>query len=167
MQTKICAAVGLFVVALLSGCNAGAQAVSVGQQFPDFEGEDLLSGEKIALKQFRGKVVLIDFWATWCGPCVGEIPNVKKAYNRYHKQGFEIISISLDHDKEDCERFVKRQKMTWHHIFDGRGRLAARYGVRGIPAMYLLGKDGKVVSDNARGGRLEPAIKEALRKLPK
>ena len=161
-RMKVLRAVGVFLVGLLGGCNAAAQPVSVGQQFPDFEGEDLLTGEQIALKQFRGKVVLIDFWATGCPPCIAEIPNVKKAYEKYHKQGFEIISISLDREKQDCERFVKREKMNWHHIFDGGGRLARRYGVRGIPTMYLVGKDGNVVSDNARGRRLETAVEKAL-----
>ncbi len=165
-QTRIWAVVSLFVGALLSGCDPGGQPVSVGQPFSDLEGVDLLTGENIALKQFRGKVVLIDFWATWCAPCVVEIPNVKMLYDKYHDQGFEIISISLDRSQVDCERFVKREKMNWHHIFDGGGRLAARYGVRAIPAMYLVGKDGKVVSDNVRGRRLEPAIKEALRSVP-
>jgi peroxiredoxin len=158
--------VGLFLIALLSGCEPGAQPVSVGQQFPGLEGQDLLTGKTITLEQFRGKVVLIDFWATWCPPCIAEIPTVKRAYDKYHKLGFEIISISLDHDREDCERFVKREKMNWHHVFDGGGRLAARYGVSAIPAMYLVGKDGNVVSDNARGRRLEAAIKEALLKVP-
>ena len=166
-QTTIWAAVSLFVIALLSGCDPGARPVSVGQPFSDLEGVDLLTGQKVALKQFHGKVVLIDFWATWCPPCIAEIPNAKKVYDKYHKLGFEIISISLDRDKEDCERFVKREKMNWHHIFDGGGRLAARYGVRAIPSMYLVGKDGNVVSDNVRGRRLEPAVREALRRLPK
>jgi len=161
-QTKVWAVVGVFVVALLGGLNAAAQPVRVGQQFPDFEGEELLTGKEIALKQFRGKVVLIDFWATWCAPCIREIPNVKKVYSEYHKQGFEIISISLDQSKGVCERFVKLEKMNWHHIYDGEGRLARRYGVRGIPTMYLLGKDGRVVSNTARGRMLETAVRQAL-----
>jgi len=164
-NTTLRTLLSLFTMGLLGALTAAAQPVKVGKEFPNFKEDDFLTKKRISLEQFRGKVVLIDFWATWCGPCVKEIPNVKQVYEKYHKQGFEIISISLDQSKSDCERYIKRNKMDWNHICDGGGwqaKLAVRFGVRGIPQMYLLGKDGKVVSANARGELLEKALKEAL-----
>ena len=150
---------------LLAATAAQAQPVKVGKTFPNFTGNDLLTGKRVSLEELRGKVVLIDFWATWCGPCITELPNVKQAYEKYHKQGFEIISISLDNDVNKCKRFVERENMDWMHIADGRGwraALAVRFGVRSIPTMYLLGKDGEVISNKARGPKLHEVIKKAL-----
>ena len=98
-------------------------------------------------------MVLIDFWATWCGPCVAELPNVLKAYNDLHPKGFEIIGISLDQDKAKLEAFVKERGMAWPQYFDGKGwgnEISTRYGINSIPAMWLVNKKGMVVSTNAR-----------------
>ena len=78
-------------------------------------------GHEVDLAQMRGKVVLIDFWATWCGPCVAELPNVLKAYEKLHPKGFEIVGISLDSDRAKLETFIKEKNMTWPQFFDGQG----------------------------------------------
>ena len=112
-------------------------------------------------------MVLIDFWATWCGPCIAELPNVIKAYENYNDEGFEIIGISLDNakDEDKLKAFVKDKKMTWAHAFDGQGwgnALAKKFGITSIPATFLIGKDGKVVASNLRGPALEKAVKKEL-----
>ncbi len=138
----------------------------VGKAFPNFTATDPVTGEKFALNDLRGKVVLVDFWATWCGYCVRELPNVKRAYKKYKDQGFEIISISLDTDKGKFKRFVSRQRMNWYHVMDGGGgmtRLAKKYNIRSIPSMFLIDADGVCVSDSVRGRRLAPAIEKALK----
>jgi peroxiredoxin len=167
MKTAAIVRRSFFVLAaLLATADAAlAQAVPVGKEFPSFTEKDVISGRKISLEDFRGKVVLVDFWATWCGPCLQELPNVKAAYDKYHKQGFEIVSISLDKSIDACKKFVEREKMTWHHIADGKfwdARLAKRFGVMAIPKAYLIGRDGTVVSDEARGPALAAAIEKAL-----
>lgn len=131
-----------------------------------FSGTDL-AGKPVSLAAYKGKVVLIDFWATWCGPCVAELPNVIKAYNKYHAQGFDIIGVSLDNapDRAKLQKFIKDHQMPWRQIFDGKGWEAANakaWGVQSIPFTVLLGKDGKIAAVGARGPALEPAIKAAL-----
>ena len=132
-----------------------------GKVFPDFEGKDM-DGQPLSVGKFKGKVVLVDFWATWCGPCVGEIPNMTKAYEKYHDKGFEIIGISLDRDRNQLDRFLQERKLKWPQHFDEEGMLATRYGINAIPATYLIGKDGKILATNLRGPALEAAVSKAL-----
>lgn len=131
-----------------------------------------LTGKRISLNDFSGKVVLIDFWATWCGPCRGEIPNLVKVYEKYKSQGFEVLGISLDEEltKEDLNQFLKAQGMTWRQIYDGKGWEAAvsrAYGVQSIPFTVLVGRDGSILAVGVRGKNLEPAIQKALRETPR
>ena len=124
-----------------------------------------MDGTEVDLSKMTDKVVLVDFWATWCGPCVGELPNVISAYEKYHDKGFEIIGISLDQDKGALEGFVKQRKMTWPQYFDGKGwenDLAKEFGIRGIPATFLIGKDGKIVVTDLRGDMLEQQLGKLL-----
>ncbi len=121
-----------------------------------------VDGREVDLAKLQGKVVLIDFWATWCGPCVAELPNVIKAYKELHPKGFEIVGISLDSDKAELEGFVKEKGMEWPQYFDGKGwqnEISTKYGIDSIPAMWLLNKKGMVVSTNARGGLEETVAK--------
>ena len=101
----------------------------------------------------RGKVVLIDFWATWCGPCREEVPNVVAAYKKYHDKGFEIVGISLDQNKAAMDQYVTENGMTWPQYFDGKGwqnDISSKFGIDSIPAMWIVGKDGILVTKDGR-----------------
>src|SRR5207302_9350088 len=122
-----------------------------------------VDGKDFDLAKLKGKVVLIDFWATWCGPCRAELPNMKKVYERYHKDGFEIVGISLDNDKSDLAAFLEKDKLPWPSIFDQASDLADDYGVFSIPLPILVGRDGRVISLEARGVELDRLLKEQFK----
>lgn len=124
-----------------------------------------LNGKEIDLEKMKDKVILVDFWATWCGPCIAEMPNVTAAYETYKDKGFEVVGISLDEDKAAVVKFIADNKMPWPQFVDGKGwenELAQRFGIRSIPATFLVGKGGRIVASNLRGPDLEAAIEKAL-----
>ncbi len=128
-----------------------------------------LDGREVDLAALRGKVVLIDFWATWCGPCIAELPNVKKAYAELHEHGFEIIGISLDHerDRQKFAALVAKEGLPWPQRFVGKGwedPVAKEYTVMAIPAMFLLDQKGMLVSTDARGEKLAQEVRRLLGK---
>ncbi len=114
-----------------------------------------IDGRAVDVAAMKGKVVLIDFWATWCGPCIGELPNVLAAYEKLHPKGFEIVGISFDQEKDTLEAFVKKRKMAWVQYFDGEGwgnKFGKEFGIRGIPSMWLIDKKGNLRDLEARDG---------------
>jgi peroxiredoxin len=136
-----------------------------GATFPDFDGKDL-QGNALSLSKFKGKVILVDFWATWCPPCVASVPEVQKVYNKYHDKGFEVVGISLDEEKDALEKFVKQRKLPWPQHFDGArfdGKFAKKYGVNVAPTTYLIGRDGKIINRLAPGDDLEKEVAKAIK----
>jgi peroxiredoxin len=142
-------------VSKMSAMRTGAEAPEIAQPDPN--------GKIVKLSDMRGKVVMIDFWASWCRPCRMENPNVVKAYNKYKSAGFEILGVSLDKEKEKWEDAIKVDGLTWKHVSDLQGwssQPAALYSVTSIPATVLLDKDGKIIARNLRGPALEEKLKE-------
>ena len=128
----------------------------LGQPF-QLTGYDI-HGSPLDMSQFQGKVVLIEFWATWCGACRAEIPNIVQNWNRYHDQGFEVIAVSLDQDLKTLQSFVAEHQFPWTVMADyhpkNKVSMAATYRIRGIPAFILVGRDGRVAAVHCRGKRL-------------
>jgi peroxiredoxin len=142
------------------------EALKVGTKFPDFSETDV-DGKPMAIASYKGKVVLIDFWATWCGPCVAELPNVLATYQKHHAQGFDIIGVSLDEDKAKLTQFTKAKDMPWQQFFDGlvwSNKLAVKYGIESIPATFLLDGEGNIIGEDLRGEELEAAVAKAVAK---
>jgi thiol-disulfide isomerase/thioredoxin len=136
-----------------------------GANPPEIVAKQWIDQQPVKLADLRGKVVLVDFWATWCGPCVGELPNVLAAYKKYHAKGFEIVGISLDQSETALKDFIKQKEMTWPQYFDGKGwesKLGQKYGITSIPATFLLDGEGKIVAKNLRGPALEAELAKLL-----
>jgi len=145
-----------------AGPAAGASNAYVGKSITlKFHAAD---GSQVDLAGFHGKVVLLDFWATWCGPCMQEVPNVVAACAKYHDKGLEIVGVSLDQNKDIMTRVAAQKGMTWPQYFDGKGwgnEIATAFHVRQIPTMWLISKNGRVASINARGN-LDAEIEKLL-----
>lgn len=138
--------------------------VTVGQPAPDFT-LNTTEGTPLSLSSFKGKVVVIDFWASWCGPCRGENPNVVKMYEELHPKGVEILGVSLDDSKEKWLKAIEDDGLIWNHVSDlkGWGSSAAKlYGVNGIPATVVVDQNGVIVAKNLRGAELKAAVEKLI-----
>ena len=155
---------GSYFGQLLREALVAAQRTDVGQPAPDFTQNDI-HGKPVTLSSLKGQYVLVDFWASWCGPCRAENPVVVKAYRQYHAKGFAILSVSLDDRKDKWEEAVKKDRLDWTHVSDLKGgynSVAELYGVKVIPTNYLLDKEGRIIAKGLRGEQLEKKLAELV-----
>lgn len=153
----------LFVGCADTPSGAGSGPPAIGDIAPDFSQNDT-SGHPVSLSQFRGKVVLLDFWATWCGPCINALPKFREVWKVYRDKDFVILSVSLDRNLGDWRKFIRDNNIDWHHTSDGQywnNAVAQLYRVNGIPQAYLLDKSGKVIAINTfTYAQIDEALKQ-------
>lgn len=151
-------------VKMFHGVVSSMLATTIGQTAPDIS-LTTPEGKELSLSSFKGKVVLIDFWASWCGPCRKEMPNVVKAYAKFKNKGFEIFGVSLDMDKDRWVEAIAKDGITWPQVSDLKqwgSSVVKLYNIQGIPYTVLLDKEGKILAKNLRGEELEQKLAEVL-----
>ena len=156
----------LFICSVLYFVVGNASA-DEGDMAADFSLPHLISQENYSLSAFKGSVVLVDFWASWCKPCRRENPNVVNVYNQYHDKGLNIISVSLDKagQKKRWLKAIETDQMNWEHVSNLKGwnePIAKMYNVRSIPATFLLDENGTIIAKNLRGEELHRKLEEVL-----
>ncbi len=136
----------------------------IGKPAPRVALKDL-NGSSVRVEDFKGKYVLIDFWATWCAPCVAELPNQQAAYAKYHPKGFEIVAVSLDETRQAVVDFVKTRKVPWKQIHNATsgGDMVELYGINTIPATFLVDPEGKIVRLDLRGTSLDETLAKLIK----
>jgi len=146
------------------------QVDRIGKPF-QLEFTDAISGSAVSVQKLKGKVVIIDFWATWCGPCVAEMPEMKALYATYHGQGVEFLGVSLDHPEKQCgldrlKKYVKENEIAWPQYYQGDGwnsTFSSSCGIQAIPAVFVLDTEGKLYSTEAQG-KLDAILSKLLKK---
>ena len=135
---------------------------ALGAEAPGFTLNDV-NGKPVSLSDLKGKLVLIEFWASWCAPCRAENPNLVKQYKLYKEKGFEVIAVSLDSDKAKWVDAIAKDGLPWLHVSDLKGwnnAVGRLYGVRGVPASFLVSKEGKIIANDLRGETLNTRLAE-------
>ena len=148
----------VFSLNLFSQMRPGQNAAELS--LPD------MNGKMISLSELKGKIVLIDFWASWCGPCRHNNPRLLKLYQKYHEKGFEIYGVSLDDETRNWKKAVQHDRLTWIQVIDDKGweaPSAALYGVEMIPSSFLIDRQGVIRTINAEGPELENSLKDLLK----
>ncbi len=138
--------------------------LKVGAPAIEFKATDI-EGKAVSISDYRGKVLLLDFWATWCAPCRAEMPNVKRVYATYNSKGFDILGISMDNNRQALDNYLRDQDVKWRQVYDGRGwqsEIGQLYAISSIPSTFLIDKKGKIRYRNLRGDDLEKAVKVLL-----
>jgi peroxiredoxin len=142
----------------IRGTTVGYKATDFSQPTPE--------GKKVSLSDFKGKYVLIDFWASWCRPCRMENPNVVAAYNRFKDKGFTVLGVSLDSNRDPWVAAIQQDNLTWTHISDLKGwgnEVGKLYGVTGIPQNFLIDREGKIIAKDLRGAALDEKLAEIIK----
>ncbi len=133
----------------------------IGMPAPAFAAATI-DGDPVSLVGLRGKVVLLDFWASWCPPCIASLPGLRRAYARFHRRGFEVVGLSLDRSRGALDSYLRANDLPWVHIYSGARAIAEQYGDTGIPKTFLVDRDGAVVAVDLHGDSLEETIARVL-----
>jgi peroxiredoxin len=148
----------------LDGIITRKEGLNIGKSAPLFSQADP-EGKPVSLESFRGKYLLVDFWASWCGPCRQENPNIVRTYEKFKGNNFEILGVSLDNNKDKWLKAIQDDQLTWAQVSDlkyWKNAVAVQYGVQSIPANFLLDKEGKIIAKGLRGPALEQALEKIL-----
>ncbi len=158
-----------YVDAIVTALDSQERRLGVRGQSIDFDGLVDLDGKPLDWSAYKGKVVLVDFWATWCRPCLKELPNIRDVHKEFGAKGFEVLSINMDEDLAEARKFLTENAFPWktYHSSDStalgfKSNIAKRLGINAIPFLVLIGADGKVAAVHVRGDRLGPSVRSML-----